>query len=605
MNRILPNRPGRLLALLGSFLVATVLGWSANSRVWVQYAPGAKGQVMAALAKAGGHVHYEFDNIEAVAVSMPEQALAGLSHNPHVLLVEADPIRVMSSESIPYGIDMVQAPLAVADGGTGVGMTVGIIDSGVYTAHEDLPPGKITGYPNGTASNPEIAWNRDYLSHGTHVTGTIAAIGGNGKGVVGVAPGIDHIFMFKVFGDTGNWIYSSSLLAAVQYTVTTGHAKIVSMSLGGAGKSKTEERGLNSIYNKGTLLVAAAGNDGNSTTSYPAGYSSVISVAAVDSGGAHADFSQTNNTVELSAPGVGVLSTTSYIDTTTLSVGGTGFTTHHVEYSGRGVATGPLVDGGNGTTVGSWGGKVVLVHRGATDFNTMVQNVQNGNGVACIIANNVAGELNATLGIGNSSTIPAVSVTLADGNTIAGVTGSSVTVSSTFQQPASGYEAWDGTSMATPHVSGVAALVWSKYPGATNKQVRQALDDSAMNLGAPGRDNSYGYGLVQADDALVRLGELTGGSPPPPPPPPADFAITDYGATGAKGKPGPFTVSFTTNAVSTGTIAVSGFATVSVPSGTSHSADFQGSKGVTYSITVSAAESGGSGSDSKTFTFRH
>ncbi|HEX9640436.1 MAG TPA: hypothetical protein VGB13_03910, partial [Candidatus Krumholzibacteria bacterium] len=147
MKSVLPNRPGRILAMLGFFVVAATLGFSGEKRVWVQYAPGAKGPVIAALASAGGRVHYEFDNLEAVAVSLPEQSLAGLSRNPNVALVEDDPIRWMTSQSIPYGIDAVQARDVWdadrngsfdVDAPTGEGITVGVIDSGVFKTHEDL-----------------------------------------------------------------------------------------------------------------------------------------------------------------------------------------------------------------------------------------------------------------------------------------------------------------------------------------------------------------------------------------------------------------------------------------------------------------------------------
>ena len=55
-----------------------------------------------------------------------------------------------------------------------------------------------------------------------------------------------------------------------------------------------------------------------------------------------------------------------------------------------------------------------------------------------------------------------------------------------------------GTSMATPHASAVAGLVWAAYPGCSNAEIRQALRASALDLGAPGRDDEYGWGLVQA-----------------------------------------------------------------------------------------------------------
>ncbi|MEI7850110.1 MAG: S8 family serine peptidase, partial [Chloroflexota bacterium] len=78
--------------------------------------------------------------------------------------------------------------------------------------------------------------------------------------------------------------------------------------------------------------------------------------------------------------------------------------------------------------------------------------------------------------------------------------------SSILTQPASGYEYWDGTSMATPHASAVAALVWSANPSATNAQIRTVLQQTAQDLGVAGRDTSYGFGLVQAKAAITALG---------------------------------------------------------------------------------------------------
>ena len=69
----------------------------------------------------------------------------------------------------------------------------------------------------------------------------------------------------------------------------------------------------------------------------------------------------------------------------------------------------------------------------------------------------------------------------------------------------SGYAYLDGTSMAAPHVSGVAALVWSAIPNLTNTEVRDALIATAEDLGTPGRDDMYGAGLVQANKALTYL----------------------------------------------------------------------------------------------------
>ena len=616
MKRYLPSLPGRLCALLGLFVVATVSGWS-ESRVWVQYASGAKGAVMSALKGANGRVHYEFDNINAVAVSLPEQAVAGLSRNPQVVLVEEDPIRVMSGQTTPYGVDLVKArdlwdsnKDGVIDPGatTGAGIVVGVIDSGVYRAHGDLPGAKLSGYPDFGASD-ERTWYRDFSSHGTHVVGTIAAVN-NTEGVVGVAPGVDSIYMVKVFGDTGNWVYSSTLLAAVQNAVNSGHANIVSMSLGGSLKSRTEENGLNNIYNNGVLLVAAAGNDGNTRTSYPAGYSSVISVAAVAENKSLASFSQRNSTVELAAPGVGVLSTTSYIANTTVAVGSDVINAVPVEYAAYDTRSGLLVDGGLGDSQNpAWLGKVVLVQRGNISFYDKVRNVQLSGGVACVIYNNVEESLYATLGAGNSSTIPAVGLSLSQGNhLLANRLNQNATVTSQFTQPAAGYDYFDGTSMATPHVSGVAALIWSKYPSATNAQVRQAMIETAEDLGDAGRDTSFGYGLVQANDALARLGQLVGGGgggggggdPTPP-------VIGDITGAPAKGKAGTFAISFSTNEVATCVttvyIGTTLIGTATTGPSMNHGVKVQGTIGETYSGTVTATDAAGNSSAPKGWSY--
>ena len=144
--------------------------------------------------------------------------------------------------------------------------------------------------------------------------------------------------------------------------------------------------------------------------------------------------------------------------------------------------------------------------------------MKTGGGVAAVIYNNVASDATCadfagTLGSGNSSTIPAISVSCADGAYAKNYLAQSGTVFSQVIAPSSGYEAWDGTSMATPHVSGVAALVWGCFPGASNAQIRNALNATAKDKGAAGRDTSFGYGIVQAKAAVENLAGSFGASP--------------------------------------------------------------------------------------------
>jgi subtilisin family serine protease len=397
-----------------------------------------------------------------------------------------------------------------------------IIDSGYSLGHPDLPAGgNVTGVddPIGTG-----LWSTDRCGHGTHVAGTIAALGQNGSGVLGVLPsGLLSFHIVKVFGDSCAWAYSSDLVAALNQCRLAG-ANVVNMSLGGSVSSTLERIAFDDAYNAGVLSIAAAGNAGTTSVSYPAGYSSVVSVAAVDESKALATFSQRNADVELAAPGVGVLSTVPWLEENSVAVGGATYTGTWLEFAPRtssnGVS-GVLADGGLCESVGPWTGRVVLCQRGNISFANKVTNVHAGGGVAAVIYNNVPGGFLGTLL--SPGQIPAIGISQEDGQfLVANRIGLQSTVVSVFDETAGGYEAWSGTSMATPHVAGVAALVWSHYPTKTNAEIRSALTASAQDLGAAGRDTSFGYGLVQAKAALD---VLSGATPPPPPPPPSNIVL--------------------------------------------------------------------------------
>merc|ERR1711983_738334 len=263
-----------------------------------------------------------------------------------------------------------------------MGIKVCVADTGYDLGHEDLPNGSDV---TGSDSTSNGSWDSDGHGHGTHCSGTVAALGGNNQGVVGVIPnnmgGKFQLVIGKALSNSGSGTLSG-VLAAVQSCVDDG-ANVVSLSLGGGGYSQTTDEFYTKLYNDGILFVAAAGNGGSSSKLYPASYPALMSVAAIDSSKNKASFSQYNDQVEIAAPGVSVKSTL----------------------------------------------------------------------------------------------------------------------------PDDKYASWSGTSMATPHVAGVAGLLWLYFPECKNYEIRNVMAATAKDLGADGCDTSYGYGLVQAKKAYELLSQ--------------------------------------------------------------------------------------------------
>lgn len=487
-----------------------------RARVVVQYKAGAGAEIAALVRKLGGKVEVDLNEVDAVAVTVPKAALAALKAARNVQSVDADPeqhvmgagsrsrpsvsANVDGTQVTPYGITMVQAD-QVSDAQAG-NRTLCIVDSGIDGTHEDHQGNKLSGVNlSGSGS-----WNTDENDHGTHVAGTIAAVN-NTIGVIGVAPNTNlNIFIAKVFDASGS-TSSSTVAKAMLQCSTKGHANVISMSLGGSAPSPIQQKVATFLAKRNVLMIAAAGNAGDTSVSYPAGFAEVVSVAAVDSNMQHASFSQSNPDVELSGPGVGVLSTVPMGAGTTASAsaGPNSYTVLAMAGSPFASATSTLYNFGTGEVDDPGvSGKVCLIARGNISFADKVTRCQNNGGVGAIIYNNVPGPLNGTLN-GAVTSIPSVG---ADGNDATSLL-AQVGQSSTVTVAQSNYAIFDGTSMATPHVSAVAALVWSRHTGCTAAQIRSSLQKSALALGGSVPNNDYGYGLVQAkaaDDRITSLG---------------------------------------------------------------------------------------------------
>ena len=299
---------------------------------------------------------------------------------PDILFVEPNYIVHVAAEETPYGIDMVQAldvdDLGFNDSDEVSDMKVCILDTGLAT-HPDIPSDYVEGFSYYSAGSNDYS---DGHGHGTHVAGTVAALGENDQGVIGVLRSPNtRLIIGKVLSDSGSGTYAN-VIDGLTKCMERG-AKVINMSLGGGGYMQTFQDKVNELHEAGIVIVAAAGNRGSSSRFYPASYQHIISVAAVDSNENRASFSQFNDMVDLAAPGVSVRST-------------------------------------------------------------------------CL----------------NDS-----------------------------------FCSYSGTSMASPHVAGVAALVWSHFPNITNIQITDVLEETAKDLGTVGRDDLYGHGLVQAKAAYDQL----------------------------------------------------------------------------------------------------
>ncbi|MBE0367143.1 S8 family serine peptidase [Pseudoalteromonas aurantia] len=437
---------------------------------------------------------------QVVTMVLSEEQVALMTASDQFVYIEEDfEYTPFSSTQIsPYGIGQVQANL-VSDANADQ-VKVCVIDSGYDLGHPDLPQ-NATGFADAAVG----LWYKDGSGHGTHVAGSIAAIN-NSVGVIGVLPSDKvGIHAVRVFDDEGKQGLNSRIGRAVDNCVEHG-ANVINMSLGGASKSQYLEERLNAAYDQGVLIIAAAGNGGDATLSYPASYDSVVSVANIDKDRNKNDSSQFNAQVEISGPGTDVLSTvprgTGIVAGVTVQGAGA-FEAAGMTHSVEGKLSAELADCGQALTTCTAPAKICLIERGGATFAKKAQNCEAGGGVAALVYNNAAGSFGGTLGDANHGvTIPVLALTQVTGNSLKTHLSKQVTAQ---LESISDYDVKSGTSMASPHVAGVAALVWSNHSQCTNVEIRNALNATAIDLGDAGRDHLFGYGLVQAKAAADYL----------------------------------------------------------------------------------------------------
>ena len=411
-------------------------------------------------------------------------------------------------QTLPYGVAMIDAP-ELWRVTRGASINVAVMDTGIDPKHPDLAANFAGGFNTFDDSSSPI----DDNGHGTHVSGTIGAID-NTIGVVGVAPQV-RIWSVKVLDHLGLG-YDENIIAGIDWVIKKkneiGGDWIVSLSLGEASPSAVEQEAFARVIADGILVCAAAGNRGSEAVEYPAGYLGVIAVGAVDSTRTLAGFSDHGPALDVVAPGVGVISTapvgTIPVAAVAMQSGNT-FSAATVDGSVHGDVAGPYVICGMGYPQdfpAGVQGKIAVIQRGEITFNEKVRNAQAAGATAVVIYNSDRSDFHGWTLLGIDCATDAqcpdalhpwpivLAISNTDGQTLLQDASGTMDVGAWFDD----YQTLSGTSMATPHVAGALALVWSLDPDASADRVKDALESTTVDLGAPGVDNMYGRGLIDA-----------------------------------------------------------------------------------------------------------
>jgi hypothetical protein len=264
-----------------------------------------------------------YEVIDFASRSEAEQAIADLKKDKNVDKAEINHTRNLMGVApddplFPYQWGLTYADVLTAWEASVYNhnqVVVAVLDTGVNVNHSELSGRLLTGY-NAVDESSDVT---DNDGHGTFVTGIIAALWNNSRQIAGVTGPFDVKVLPVKVEDSAGKIYLAYLIDAIYYAIEQG-VDVINMSLGGAHYSTVEREAIEAAKAAGITLVAAAGNDGNSTVYYPASYEGVISVGSHDADGQKSDFSNYNEFVDIVAPGSNIRSLS--VDESQYGIGG-------------------------------------------------------------------------------------------------------------------------------------------------------------------------------------------------------------------------------------------------------------------------------------------
>ena len=289
----------------------------ANPPAWGYVDRGVAGAVQYLERRGGFQAEHVFSHsLRGFSARLTARQVQELEADSMVRYIEPDGTMSITAQTLPWGIDRIDADLSSTMAGDGSGsvttVNVYVIDTGVDKGHADL---NVVGHVN-FANGP----NDDCNGHGTHVAGTIAARD-NTSDVVGVVPGAP-IRGVRVLGCNGSGSTSGVIKGIDYVTANAIKPAVANMSLGGSASTALDDAVKKSV-DSGVVYAIAAGNSGDNACNYsPARAGTkdgVITVAATDPNNNEASFSNFGACVDVWAPGVNILSTKKGGGTTTMS----------------------------------------------------------------------------------------------------------------------------------------------------------------------------------------------------------------------------------------------------------------------------------------------
>ena len=249
----------------------------------------------------GAALKEDIPRINSQVIEIPTDPIINLNNLNEIDYVEPDSeVKAQEISDDPdfarqWGLAKIQAPASWQITHSSSTIKIAVLDSGIDIAHPDLV-GKVVAAKNFTDSQT----TEDIYGHGTHVAGIIAGITNNAIGIAGVAYNAS-LMDVKVLGDNGGGAYSW-IIQGVIWAADNG-ANVINMSMDGYVDSPAWRQAVDYAWSKGAVVVAAAGNNGKSTPTYPASYENCIAVAATDPDDKLYSFSDYGDWVDVAAPG--------------------------------------------------------------------------------------------------------------------------------------------------------------------------------------------------------------------------------------------------------------------------------------------------------------